>query len=81
MELIFFEILYIIGDAIAKNNLFIEVLLFWFLTYCNHETEQRTALQWNMGLGQGARATVVWQFPFCVLFYRQFKFSLEFKQG
>lgn len=24
--------------------------------------EQRTALQWNMGLGQGARATIVFTF-------------------
>lgn len=41
-ELIFFEILYIIGDTVAKNNPFGEVLLFWFITYYNQN--------WNCAL-------------------------------
>jgi len=46
-ELTFFEMLYIIGDPIAKNNLFMAALLFWFITYCNQK-ESSAALQRNM---------------------------------
>lgn len=51
-ELILLEILYIIGDATAKNNLFTEVLLLWFVARCSPETKS-TALQGNRaGVGE-----------------------------
>lgn len=51
-ELTGFEMLYIIGDPIARNNPFMEALLFCFITYCNQK-ESGAALQQNMAGARG----------------------------